>query len=63
MKTGSNASFNSVCKRVGGNVRDEVNGTRQGYGLGLSIAHRIIRLLALNLDVRSEVGKGSNSNR
>jgi two-component system, sensor histidine kinase len=33
--------------------------TREGYGLGLSIVSRIIKLLNLKLDARSEVGKGS----
>jgi PAS domain S-box-containing protein len=32
---------------------------RDGYGLGLNIVQRIVRLLDLRLDVRSEVGKGS----
>ncbi len=32
---------------------------REGYGLGLNIVQRIIRLLGLQLDVRSEVSKGS----
>ena len=32
---------------------------REGYGLGLNIVQRIVRLLDLHLDVRSEVGKGS----
>lgn len=35
------------------------NSTREGYGLGLSIVRRLIKLLALELQVRSEVGKGS----
>ena len=35
------------------------NSTREGYGLGLSIVRRLITLLALELEVRSEVGKGS----
>jgi len=35
------------------------NSTREGYGLGLSIVQRIVRLLQLKLEVRSEVGKGS----
>jgi len=35
------------------------NSTREGYGLGLSIVQRLIKLLALELRVRSEVGKGS----
>ncbi len=32
---------------------------RDGYGLGLSIVQRIVSLLDLQLDVRSEVGRGS----
>ncbi len=32
---------------------------RDGYGLGLNIVQRIIRLLNLQLDVRSEAGKGT----
>ena len=35
------------------------NSTRDGYGLGLSIVQRIVKLLNLELEVRSEVGKGS----
>jgi PAS domain S-box-containing protein len=35
------------------------NSTRDGYGLGLSIVQRLVRLLDLGFDVRSEVGKGS----
>jgi two-component system, sensor histidine kinase len=35
------------------------NSTRDGYGLGLSIVQRIVKLLNLKLEVRSEVGKGS----
>jgi CheY-like chemotaxis protein len=35
------------------------NSSREGYGLGLSIVQRIARLLNLNLDVRSELGRGS----
>ena len=35
------------------------NATREGYGLGLSIVSRIVKLLNLELDVHSEVGKGS----
>ena len=36
-----------------------VNSSRNGYGLGLSIVQRLVKLLALRLDVRSEVGQGS----
>ena len=32
---------------------------REGYGLGLNIVQRIVSLLDLQLDVRSEVGQGS----
>ena len=35
------------------------NTAREGYGLGLSIVHRLVSLLGLRLDVRSEVGQGS----
>lgn len=35
------------------------NSTREGYGLGLSIVQRLVRLLGLRLEVRSEVGCGS----
>jgi PAS domain S-box-containing protein len=35
------------------------NTSREGYGLGLSIVSRLVRLLDLKLDVRSEPGKGS----
>jgi PAS domain S-box-containing protein len=35
------------------------NSTRDGYGLGLSIVQRIVALLKVRLDVKSEVGKGS----
>ena len=35
------------------------NTSRDGYGLGLSIVQRLVKLLDLRLDVRSEVGKGS----
>jgi signal transduction histidine kinase/CheY-like chemotaxis protein len=35
------------------------NRAREGYGLGLSIVQRLVALLGLKLDVRSEVGQGS----
>ncbi len=35
------------------------NSSRDGYGLGLSIVQRLVKLLMLKLDVHSEVGKGS----
>jgi two-component system CheB/CheR fusion protein len=35
------------------------NSSKDGYGLGLSIVQRLIKLLGLKLDVRSEVGRGS----
>jgi signal transduction histidine kinase len=35
------------------------NSSREGYGLGLSIVQRLVRLLDLKLEVHSEVGKGS----
>ncbi len=35
------------------------NGSRDGYGLGLSIVKRIVKLLDLQLEMHSEVGKGS----
>ena len=35
------------------------NSTRDGYGLGLSIVQRLVKLLDLGFDVRSELGKGS----
>ncbi len=35
------------------------NSSRDGYGLGLSIVQRLVKLLTLRLDVCSEVGKGS----
>jgi PAS domain S-box-containing protein len=36
------------------------NSSRDGYGLGLSIVMRLVKLLALKLDVHSEVGRGSS---
>jgi two-component system, sensor histidine kinase len=35
------------------------NASRDGYGLGLSIVQRLVKLLNLRLDVRSELGAGS----
>lgn len=36
-----------------------VNSTRDGYGLGLSIVQRLVKLLKIGFDVRSEPGEGS----
>jgi PAS domain S-box-containing protein len=36
------------------------NSSRQGYGLGLSIVSRIVKLLGVSLDVRSAPGEGSS---
>jgi two-component system, sensor histidine kinase len=36
-----------------------VNSTREGYGLGLSIVKHLVKLLSLDLDARSEAGRGS----
>lgn len=36
------------------------NAIREGYGLGLSIVSRLVKLLGLRLDVHSEPGKGSS---
>jgi PAS domain S-box-containing protein len=35
------------------------NASRDGYGLGLSIVQRVVKLLDLHLDVRSKPGEGS----
>ncbi len=35
------------------------NSSREGYGLGLSIVQRLVKLLDLKLEVRSELGKGT----
>ncbi len=35
------------------------NVARDGYGLGLAIVQRLVKLLMLRLDVRSELGRGS----
>jgi two-component system, sensor histidine kinase len=34
--------------------------SRDGYGLGLSIVQRLVKLLGLKLNVQSEIGKGSS---
>jgi two-component system, sensor histidine kinase len=36
-----------------------VNSSRDGYGLGLSIVKHLVKLLSLELDARSEPGRGS----
>jgi len=36
------------------------NSSRDGYGLGLSIVQRLVRLLKLRFEIQSEVGKGSS---
>jgi PAS domain S-box-containing protein len=36
------------------------NSTRDGYGLGLSIVQRLVKLLDIGLEVRSELGAGSS---
>lgn len=41
-------------------VSGHSNELREGYGLGLSIVQRIIKLLQLRLEVHSEVDKGSS---
>jgi PAS domain S-box-containing protein len=40
-------------------VNVATSASRDGYGLGLCIVQRLVRLLDLRLEVRSEVGKGS----
>jgi PAS domain S-box-containing protein len=35
------------------------NSSRDGYGLGLSIVQRLVKLLTLRLDMHSELGRGS----
>jgi PAS domain S-box-containing protein len=35
------------------------NSSRDGYGLGLSIVQRLVKLLHLGFDIQSEVGRGS----
>ena len=38
------------------------NSTRDGYGLGLSIVQRLVKLLNLGFDVRSEIEIGKMAN-
>lgn len=40
-------------------VQPPTSGAHEGYGLGLAIVQRLVNLLHLQLDVSSEVGKGS----
>ncbi len=35
------------------------NSTREGYGLGMSIVRRLVKLLQIRLEIRSQPGKGS----
>lgn len=35
------------------------NSTREGYGLGMSIVRRLVKLLQLKLEIRSQIGQGS----
>ncbi|HYL02945.1 MAG TPA: ATP-binding protein [Steroidobacteraceae bacterium] len=41
-------------------VTEPSSRARDGYGLGLTIVQRLVRLLDLTLDVHSEVGRGSS---